>query len=268
MSKNTYLQPDTDKISVVLASILIFLVSYNLIPAGYFNLGSQLVIFGLILPLDMGFLYSGLVSALSVVGMLWILADHPIQRHNKIQHLFIPALFVFILSIALKQVPIGSTFWAILLVGAALLYFTLVSEYLTVDITDLRYPMASVAIQTLGYFIFFIFVTALNYGNQRLVFQALFIATTSFAIAQRGFYLRFGEWKTVWSFVIAFILTQFTLGLHYLPLSPYQFGLFNIGIIQALVEFTQTMDGQFDPKNLILPGSILMLFTVVGFFFV
>lgn len=268
MSQNIQQQADTNKLSVVLASILIFLVSDNLIPAGYFDLGSRLVLFGLILPLDMGFLYSVLVSALAVVGMLWILADHPVQRSNKIQHLFIPALFVFILGMALKQVPIGTTFWAILLVGAGLLYFTLVSEYITVDITDLRYPMASVAIQTLGYLIFFIFVTALNYGNQRLVFQVLFIATASFAIAQRGFYLRFGVWKTVWSFVIAFILTQITLGFHYLPLRPYQFGLFSIGVLQALVELTQHMDEPFDRKNLVLPGSILLFFTVVAWLLV
>lgn len=266
MSQNSQQRADTNKLSVVLASILIFLVSDNLIPPGYFDLGKQLVIFGLVLPLDMGFLYSALVSALSIVGMYWILADHPIQRPNKIQHLFIPALFVFILGMALKQVPIGATFWVILVVGAGLLYFTLVSEYITVDITDLRYPMASVAIQTLGYLIFFIFVAALNYGNQRFIFQALFIATASFAISQRSFFLRFGVWKTVWAFVIAFILTQITLGFHYLPLRPYQFGLFSIGVLTALVEFTQHLDEPFDRKFLILPGSVLLFFVLVGSF--
>lgn len=257
---------DTSKFSVVLASVLIFLAADNLIPLGYFDLGKPLAFFGLVIPVDLGFLYSLLVSLLVVVGMLWILSDHPMLEENRIQHVFIPALFVFILSVALKQLPIGATFWTIFFIGTGLLYMTMVSEYITVDIMDMRYPLASVGIQTLAYLIFFLFISTLSYGNTRLLYLVVFISLSSFAISQRGFFLRVGEWKTVWSVVIAFIMTQIAVGFHYLPFHPYQFGVLTVGVLFALVEFTAQLENTVEKRSFILPGSILLFFLVIGAF--
>lgn len=257
---------NTSKFSVVLASVLIFLAGDNLIPVGYFDLGNPLSLFGLVIPIDLGFIYSLLVSMLVVVGMLWILNDHPLLEENRVQHVFIPALFVFILSVALKQLPIGATFWTIFFIGTGLLYMTMVSEYITVDTMDMRYPLASVGIQTLAYLIFFLFISTLSYGNIRLLYLVVFISLSSFAIAQRGFFLRIGEWKTVWSLVIAFIMTQIVVGFHYLPLRPYQFGVFSVGMLFGLVEFTSQLESPVERRSFILPGSILLFFLVIGAF--
>jgi|GEM_PF-5710998 len=262
--KDQTLQLDTNKISVVLASALIFLVSDNLIPTGYFDSGADLSLFGLLIPLDLGFLYSAMISGLVVVGMLWILSDHPSPTIKKTQHVFLPALFVFILSVALKQLPVSGTFWVILAVGAGLLYLTLVSEFISVDTVDMRFPLASASLQTLAYVIFFIFVSTLSYGNQRLIFQFLFVFIASFAIAERNFHLRTGSWKNVWSLIIAFIVAQLTVGFHYLPLRPYQFGVFSVGILFSLIELTQSMEGEFDQKSLLVPGLILLFFIFIG----
>lgn len=267
MEKKTQQQLDSNKISVVLASVLIFLVSDNLIPTGYFDPGLDLSLFGLIIPVDLGFLYSAMISILVIVGMLWILSDHPGQSIRKTQHVFLPALFVFILSVALKQLPLGATFWVILAVGGGLLYLTLVSEYISADTLDMRYPIASSGLQTLAYIIFFIFISTLSYGNQRLIFQVIFIFIASFAIAERNFFLRTGRWKNLWSLTIGFIVTQIMVGLHYLPLRPYQFGVISAGVLFALIELTQDIEGEVDRITFIVPGLILFIFILIGFIF-
>jgi hypothetical protein len=86
----------------------------------------------------------------------------------------------------------------------------------------------------------------------------------AFLVCLRTLYLRLkGRWLLNWAAVIAIVIGQITIGLHYLPLSPVRFGLILLGPTYALTSLSALVaEGKHWHEFIAEP--LIMLVIVLG----
>jgi len=86
-------------------------------------------------------------------------------------------------------------------------------------------------------------------------------------VALRTLYLRLGgEWGLHWAIVIAIIVGQIVVGLHYWPLRPLRFGLLLIGPAYALTSVAGSLEEGRSLRTLWVE-PVLMLILLWGLAF-
>jgi len=267
MEEHQYL-PDTNRLSILTAIILL---AYALIP--FIKLPETLVPIpfpGISFSFTWNYstLVSYLVAALAAVGGNWLLRDHPnLQSRSALRHCILPALTAWGIGAPLRSLAVGMQWWAMFAFGGMLLVMVFVAEYIVVDNSDVRYAIATIGLTAVSFALYLILTVALRAADLRLymVLPALVLAIG--LVALRTLYLRLGgEWGLHWAIVIAIIVGQIVVGLHYWPLRPLRFGLLLIGPAYALTSVAGSLEEGRSLRTLWVE-PVLMLILLWGLAF-
>jgi hypothetical protein len=235
--------PDTNRLSVLVAVILLAYALAHLIETQHSVLKLNILGIAVSLPLNLNFAAILMASGLTAAGMDWLLRGHPrFASGNTFQHWILPALTAFVLGVPLYNLPIGPAWWMSFGLGGVLLLLVFLAEYIALDSSDVRYPAASAGLVALSYTLFLVLTTTLSYSEGRLLMVAVIVFPAAGMVSLRALHLRTGKWEFAWAFGIALILTQVAAALHYWPLEPVQYGLATLGPLYSLTELAQNLD--------------------------
>jgi len=242
MKTNRYL-PDTNRISVLTAIVLLAFALMRLLSTSVYSLGFQ--VFGRIIrfEFDLRLIIIILASGLTATGMNWLLRSHPMmEKKRTVEHWLVPMLTALVLGVPLYLLPDGPLWWVGFGLGSILLVSVFWAEYVVVSSGDTSYPTAMIVLTVTSFALYLILALALRYSNIRLFLltPALFVAT--FLVSLRTLHLRLGgHWEVAWSVGIAMVGIQLAAGLHYLPISPVRYGIFLLGTLYALTSLAASL---------------------------
>ncbi len=235
MQSHRYL-PEANRVSVLMAAILLAFALTRVISAPNLKLAIPLAGIVMAFSLNLNTAIVVLAAGITASGMDWLLRTHPsIETGEWREHWLLPTLTVLVVGISLYTLPAGLTWWLGFGAGGILLLVVFLAEYVVVDPTDTRYPLATASLTALAFAIFLILAVALRAGNARLflILPALFLAGGLAAL--RTLHLRLNErWDFNWAAGIALVGAQMAAALHYWPLTPIRFGLALLGPTYAL----------------------------------
>ncbi len=229
--------PDANRLSVLLAIILFV---YALIP--FVNLPPQAIVINLFrIQFNFNFnihtLVSILVAALAAVGAEWLMRSHPNLREDQptYHHWMLPAFSAWVIDVPLSTIAIGPEWWIIFGFGGLFLMMIFVSEYITIDLSNAYHVPASVALSAVSYAFFLVLAITVRAANMRLYLLVPAMVVAAALVCLRTLNLRLnGQWSIEWGIAAALIISQLTIGLHYLRLSPLSFGLILLSALYAI----------------------------------
>jgi len=261
--------PRTNRLSVVTAIILL---AYALMP--FVNVPGRQVSFNLLgilidLRINFTFLVSLLAAGLAATGTDWLIRDHPrLARQPIFPHYLLPALTAWAIGIPLGLIQVSPQWWVVFGLGSLLLLVVLISEYVNVDASDIRFAPSLMVLSAVSFSLFLTLTIAIRASGLRL-YMLLFALVPSFALlCLRLFQMRLqGQWNTEWSAAITLIVAQLAIGLYYLPLSPIRYGLILLGAAYALIEIgTIFSEGKLTREKFIEPILMLGVFWILAIF--
>jgi len=235
--------PDPNQLSLLTGVVLMaYAISqYLVVPVN--QLSIQLP--GIFIPINFEYrhLVTVTVSILAATGMDWINSRHMRNSGNeRVQHWLLPSLTAWIIGIPLTTIPVGLTWWGVFLFGGLLFTLVIISEFIIVDPLDPRSRIVSIGLSTLSLVLFLILAISVRTTGARLYLVLPAIGLAAILVSLRTLYLRSGStWYYAWSFGISILVTEFAAGLHYLPLSPIQFGLILVGLLYGLLSFSESV---------------------------
>ncbi|MFN8412180.1 MAG: hypothetical protein U0Z26_07315, partial [Anaerolineales bacterium] len=233
--KRSYL-PDTDRVGILIASVLLTYALTRIIQSPKFTLSISLPGFYFAYPLTLGAVMNVLAAALAATGMDWLTRGHPsLGQKTNIEHLLLPTLTALVLGGPLALLPKGIVWWVAFLMAALILVGVFLAEYITIDPSAPMYALARAGLTALAYVLFLILAMALRFSGVRmfLIIPALFV--TAGLISLRILHLDGTDrWDFPWAMGIGVVCAQIGAGLQYWPLTPIQFGLAITGPLYAL----------------------------------
>lgn len=267
MKTNRYL-PDTNRISVLTATVLLAFALTRLVATTAYLVGFQ--VFGHIIrfDVDLRVIIILLASGLTATGMDWLLKSHPLIHKKKrtFDHWLVPMLTSLVLGMPLYLLRTDALWWGGFGIGGILLVLVFWAEYVVVSPGDTSYPVAMVVLTVLSFALYLILALALRYADARLflIAPSLFIAT--FLVSLRTLHLRLGgRWEIAWAIGIALVGVQLAAGLHYLPISPIYFGVILLGVLYGLTSLVASLlEGMPLRTAATEPAIMLVLLLVLG----
>ena len=252
--------PKPGRLSTIVAGILL---CYSFLP--FMQVPARLIsfsLFGILVSLQLNFfnLISLITGVMAAAGMDWILNDHP-HRKDKIlfPHLILPALTAAAIGFPLGLLKPGAEWWIILGLGSLLIVLVLLSEYISLEPTDIRYPLALMVLSGTSYSILLILSIALRSAGIRLYLLLLLLPAVYAFFSLRILNFRLGgPWRFQWSAVITLVVTQILIALYYWPLSPVRFGLILLGPAYAMIGIAASLEENPDPRNVYLEPLMVM----------
>lgn len=228
--------PSTDRMGMLIASVLLTFALSRLIQSPGLTLSLSLPGFYYAFPLTLGSLLTLLAAALTAAGMDWLTREHPASegRSNR-EHLLLPTLTAFVLGTPLALLQRSPAWWSGFVFGAVLLTAVCIAEYISIDPTAPSYGFARAGLTAVAYALFLVLVTSLRFSGARMVLIIPYVFIVAGLISLRILHLDGTDrWDFPWALGIGLVCAQIGAGLHYWPLSPIQFGLALTGPLYAL----------------------------------
>lgn len=237
--------PDVNRLSVLVAVVMLgyALTPYIKTPEQVFALRLPGAIFPIVI--NSATLISFPVALLAATGTIWLLQTHPHspRQGSALGHGILPALTAWVIGVPLTNLQVGLSWWGVFALGGLLFVLVLISEYIVIDSNDVRHSLAAVGLSAITFALFLILTIAMRAAATRLylLIPTLFAAVG--LVTLRTLYLRLnGRWCWAWALGIAAAVCQFAIGLHYLPLSALQFGLFLLAPAYALISLAGSLE--------------------------
>lgn len=253
--------PDPSRLSVVVVILLLVFALERILNAPRESF--SLPLFGLLwtIPIGLGVMLSFLAAILTVFGMDWLLRAHPrLGNEKKREHLLLPMLSVLTLGVFLNSLEENRLWWIAFGVGAILLTLVLTAEFIAVDHTDERYPLAVSGLTILAFALFLILTVSVRASASRLFLVAPFLFLAGFLVSLRTLRLRVGErWELPWALGIGLVTLQFGAALHYWPLTPLQYGLTLLAPIYALTILSVSLVDRLPFRQAILEPTVMLI---------
>lgn len=267
MTQHRYL-PESDRVSVLVAVILLAYALVRLIALPEYRLETQWGTRDLVFTLDFDVVAAFLIAGLTATGADWLLRSHPAFRGAAVEHWLLPALTAWAFGIPLTSLPVGPVWWAAFALAGMLIVLVLLAEYVAIDSSDARYGIAVAALTALSFALFLILTVALRYTGVRLFLQIPVLAAFAALVSLRAMHLRMdGRWEYGWMSGIALLTIQLGTAGHYLPLSPIQFGLLLTGPVYALTALAiNTHDGLAHRRAYVEFGGTVALIGFLAIF--
>lgn len=258
--------PDPGHLSTISASIV---VSYALLP--FLQAPARQVefsLFGFLVSFQLNFfnLISLLTAAMAASGMDWLLRDHP-RRKDKttIPHLFLPALTAAAIGFPLGLIEISPSWWVIMGLGSILVVLIFIAEYISMDESDIRYPLALMVLSAVSYSLFLIIAIAMRMADVRLFLMLLILPSAYAFFCLRILKFRLGgPWRFEWAAALSLIIAQALIALFYWPLSPVRFGLLLLGPAYGLVGIAASRVEHPDERIYVEPLILAGIFWILG----
>jgi hypothetical protein len=252
--------PKPGRLSTITAGIL---VCYAFLP--FMQVPARILafpFFGILVSLQLNFynLISLITAVMAAAGMDWILFDHPHRKDQYLlPHLILPALTAGAIGFPLGLLKPGIEWWIILGLGSLLVVSVFLSEYISLEPTDIRYPLALMVLSGTSYSLLLILSIALRSAGIRLYLLLLLLPAIYAFFSLRILNFRLGgRWRFEWSAVITLVVTQILIALYYWPLSPVRFGLLLLGPAYAMIGVAASFEENPDPRNVYLEPLIVM----------
>ena len=258
MDERKYL-PDSNRVGMLTSTVLLAFALTRIIQTPAFNVELQLPGFLLTLPLNISTTMSLLTAGLTATGMDWLLRGHPsLNGRSTVEWWVLPTLTAFVISVPLAVLPDGAPWWIGFAVTGAFLFFVFLAEYIVVDPGAPYYAISMAGLTAISYTLFFILTVALSYSDARLFWVAPPVFLAAGFASLRVIHLRLsGRWEFAWAFGIAFVCTQIASSLHYLPLTPVQFGLMLTGPLYALTNLAINLTEDLPARRAALEPAII-----------
>jgi hypothetical protein len=260
MTEHRYL-PDPSRVSILTAIILLAFALAHFLHLPEDNLTIPLFGLALTIPLSLNLVIALFTAALTAAGMDWLLRTHPsLEKGETREHWLLPTLMALALGITLTTLP-ENVWWLGFGLGMALLVTVFLAEYVVVDHTDLRYPLATAVLTALAFAIFLILAVSLKASGGRLFLIAPALFLGSFLTALRTLHLRLNErWELTWAIGIGLVGMQLGAALHYWPLTPVRYGLALLAPVYALTVLAVSLaDGVSFRRAAVEPGVMLVV---------
>ena len=195
------------------------------------------LVFGVLLefPLNFGTVITFLTALLAAAGIDWLIRSHPEREKYQhrlmyVRHWIVPVLTTLVIGVALNSFAGGVAWWVIFALGSLLLMAVLVAEYNVVSADDVLHPLATVGLTGLSFALYLLLAFALYSAQLRLYLRIPLLGIGAMMVISRSFYLRLGQWHTMWAVVYSLIISEFAIGFNYLPLSPTQYSVLLVGV--------------------------------------
>ena len=267
MKTNRYL-PDANRISVLTATVLLAFALTRLLATTAYLVGFQ--VFGHVIrfDVDLRIIIIILASGLTATGMDWLLKSHPLihKKRRTLDHWLVPMLTALVLGMPLYLLRTDALWWVGFAVGGLLLVLVFWAEYVVVSPGDTSYPVAMVVLTVLSFALYLILAIILRYSGARLIFLLPVIFVATFLVSARTLKLRLGgRWEVTWAIGLALVGIQLASGLHYLPLSPIDYGMILLSLLYGLTSLVASLlEGIPLRRAVTEPGIMLLLLLVLG----
>ena len=252
--------PQQNKLSIVSASILI---TYTLLP--FINVPARELSFtvaGVLIPLRINFynLMSLLAGAMAATGADWMIRDHPMAaNHSTLPHLILPAISAAVLGFPLGLLEISLEWWLIMSLGSILIILIMITEYISLDKQDTRYPLALMILSAVSYGIFLLLSIVLRATNSRMYLMLLILPPFFAFLCLRILHFRLGgRWRFEWTAIITLIITQCIIAFYYWPLSAVRYGLSLLGPAYALIGIAASLEENPDIRKVFYEPLIML----------
>jgi hypothetical protein len=267
MSEEHRHMPDANRLSVLIAVVLLAYAFAHLIETQRYALNINVLGVAIAIPLNLTVAATLIAAGLTAAGMDWLLRGHPhFEGENTFEHWILPALTAFVLGVPLYNLSFGPAWWLSFGLGGVLLLLVFLAEYIALDASDVRHPAASAGLVALSYALFLILITTLSLSASRLVLVVVAVFPAAGMVALRALHLRTREWRFAWAIGIAIILTQIAAALHYWPVTPIQYGLLLLGPLYALTELALNLGEDISPRRAGIEAAVeLIVFWIVAF---
>ncbi|MCS7010619.1 MAG: hypothetical protein NZL98_04570 [Anaerolineales bacterium] len=235
MNENQYL-PEPARLSVLVAILLLTFALERVLNMPQETLSLPLFGFVWTIPVGLGTILSSLAAILTAIGTDWLLRSHPNFELGKARgHWLLPILSVLTLGAFLNSLTETYMWWLAFGIGALLIALVLTAEFIALEPTDARYPIAVAGLTVLAFALFLILTVSVRASGWRLFLVAPFLFTAGFLVSLRTLHLRLGErWETPWAIGIGLVTLHLGAALHYWPLTPLQYGLALLAPVYAL----------------------------------
>jgi len=235
--------PDINRLSIVAAAIMLAFALTQLV-----SLPERFISF-LIFGVDFKFLldFQTVIQILTVIlaatGMDWLIHSHPDHANYQsrwayTRHWFLPVLTTFVIGIALNSFSGGASWWVIFGFGSFFLIAVLIAEYNVVSTEDLLHPVATVGLISLSFALFLLLAIAISSANLRLYIRLPILALGLLMVTSRTLNLRLRKRLIGWAAIISLVVSEVAVGLHYLPVSPIQYGIWLVGLTYGITAIT------------------------------
>ena len=260
--------PDGTRVSVLTSLVLLaFALTYVInTPFTLVSIPLAGKTYQFTLPLNTGITI--LTAILAAAGVDWLLRGHPsIEPGETAEHWMLPMLTVLIVGVTLSTLPRGIVWWLGFGLCAGLLVLVFLAEYVVVDPSDVRYPLATAALTALAYALALILAVALRTADVSLLILAPSLFLGQSLAALRTLHLRLNErWDFGWAVGIGLIGMQLGSALRFWPLSPVRFGLILLGPLYALTTLAVSLS-EGRPFRRAMAEPLVILFMVWGLVF-
>ena len=258
MSEQEKYMPDSNRIGLVTATVLLALALTRIIPSSQFNFEIQLPGFLLSFPFSINTIMGLLTACLTATGMDWLLRGHPARQGKPtFQWWFLPTLTVFVISIPLAILPNGVAWWIGFLVSGLFMFLVFLAEYVTVDPDAPYYSISMIGLTAISYTLFFILAVALRTSGVRLYLIAPGLFLASSLASLRILHLRLsGNWEYAWAVGIGLVCVQLAAGLYYWALSPVQYGLLLTGPLYGLINLAINLGENMPARRAIIEPAL------------
>jgi hypothetical protein len=276
MVEERHILPDINRLSVLTATIMLAYALTRYVNIEPINLGFKFLGVLLSFQIDFKTIVSALVAALAATGSDWLLRDHPALLgsgrgwRSTLQHWILPALTAWVIGVPLNTLATSPEWWIVFGMGGVLLVLVFIAEYSVADVADIRHPAATVGLTALSFALYLILSIAVRSADFRLYLMLPALALAVWLVSLRTLYLRLGgKWLFAWATVIAVVVGQTAMALHYWPVSPIRFGLILLGPSYALTSLVGGLEeGRPVQSWLIEPGVMLLLLWGLAFWLV
>ena len=263
---NQYVFPDFDRLSVVAATIMLAYAMTRYLAIEPIGLSYQFIGIQFAFQINFKTIVSILVAGLAAAGSDWLLRDHPVMKQayknwrSTLQHWILPGLTAWVIGVPLNNLSTSPDWWIIFGMGGVLLVLVFIAEYSVVDVSDIQHPLATIGLTAISFALFLILAIAVRSADFRLylMFPALFVAI--WLVSLRALYLRLnGRWFFLWATIIAAVIGQISMALHYWPLQPVRFGLLLLGPAYALTNIAGNMQSGKPWRKWVLEPAVMLL---------
>jgi len=238
--------PDINRLSIVAAVIMLAFALTQLVSFPKQNI--SFTIFGVLYEfvLDFSTVITILTAVLAAAGVDWLIQSHPNRKQSRhrwasVRHWIVPVLTTSVISVTLNTLRSGIFWWVIFGLGSLLLMAVFIAEYNVFMVSDIRRPLAMIGLTALSFALYLLLAIALQSTNIRLYLQLPLLAVGAMMVISRSFHLRLGKWYVIWAIVDSLIIAEIIVGLHYLPLTPIQFGLIVVGTAYSLTSIVSAI---------------------------
>jgi hypothetical protein len=252
--------PNTERLSVISATILLAYALARFIQMPALDLGVQLPGFYLSVSLSVQAVVAFLVALLTAAGAAWLLHDHPaLRRGQALEHWLLPALTAWALGVPLFQMPLQPIWWVGFGLGGLMLILVLVAEYAVVDENDARRPLAAAGLTAVAFALYLVLAAGLRFAGLRLFLLLPTLGGACLLVSLRVLRLRRPQsWQGLAAGLTALISVQMAAALHYWSLPPVTFGLALLGPAYALTTYLGSLaEGQEPRQAWIEPAVVL-----------